>query len=272
MSRTLLPVLSLVAALGAAPVAWSAGPAPAAAPSPSAAPAVTGQVLEVQQSGPYTYLRIKTPKGETWAAVQSVNVAKGAQVTIANPIVMEKFESKALKRTFDSIVFGMLQEPGGAAAGPAAKGAPRPQGGGMAGAMAAGTGGPGGAGIQAGHAGMPSAVPSAAPAPVKVTKAEGPDGRTVAEVYATKGKLKDKAVVVRGQVVKVSLGIMGKNWVHLRDGSGAEADGSNDLLVTTQDKAAVGDVVVARGTVRTEVNLGSGYNYAVLVEGAALKK
>jgi hypothetical protein len=42
--------------------------------------------------------------------------------------------------------------------------------------------------------------------------------------------------------------------------------------VTTKDEAAVGDIVNARGTVRTDVNLGSGYNYAVLIENAAVRK
>jgi hypothetical protein len=106
----------------------------------------------------------------------------------------------------------------------------------------------------------------------KVPKAEGAEGRTVAEVIGGKARLKDKTIAVRGQVVKVSLGILGKNWVHLQDGTGSAADGSNDLIVTTQDKPAVGDVVHARGTVRTDVNVGSGYSYAVLIEGATLRK
>jgi hypothetical protein len=58
------------------------------------------------------------------------------------------------------------------------------------------------------------------PPPVKVAKATGPEGRTVEEVMPGKARLKDKTVVVRGQVVKVNLGIMGKNWVHPRDGPG----------------------------------------------------
>jgi hypothetical protein len=72
--------------------------------------------------------------------------------------------------------------------------------------------------------------------------------------------------------VKVSLGIMGKNWLHLQDGTGTGTDGTNDVLVTTHDVAAVGDIVTAKGTVRTDVNLGSGYSYAVLIEDAALNK
>ncbi len=105
-----------------------------------------------------------------------------------------------------------------------------------------------------------------------VAKATGPDAKTVAQVVAGKAALKDKTVLVRGQVVKVNLGILGKNWVHLQDGSGSAADGSNDILVTTKDPAAVGDVVNARGTVRTDVTVGPGYAYGVLIEDAALRK
>jgi hypothetical protein len=107
---------------------------------------------------------------------------------------------------------------------------------------------------------------------VKVPKATGPDARTVAEIIAKGADLKDKPVAVRGKVVKYTAGVMGKNWLHLRDGSGSAADNTNDLVVTTKDETKVGDVVLARGTVRTDVNLGSGYSYKVLVEEATLQK
>jgi hypothetical protein len=223
-------------------------PGAQAMPAGAAKGVVVGQVLEVKQAGAYTYLRLKTNEGETWAAVSAAQVVPGALVRIANPTVMEKFESRSLQRSFDKIVFGSLEAPGAA-------GAP----GGAAPAMTRPT--PGAGGAQA-----------AVPAPVKVSRAQGPEGRTVAEVVGGRAGLKDKRVVVRGQVVKVNQGIMGKNWLHLRDGSGSDADGSNDLLVTTRDIAAVGDIVAASGTVRVDVKLGSGYGYAVLVEDAALKK
>jgi hypothetical protein len=107
---------------------------------------------------------------------------------------------------------------------------------------------------------------------VAVARATGHGSKTVAEIVAGKTALKDKPVVLRGQVVKVNLGIMGKNWVHLRDGTGSAVDGSHDILVTTQDTVAVGDVVTAKGTVRTDVTLGPGYAYVVLIEDAALRK
>lgn len=116
------------------------------------------------------------------------------------------------------------------------------------------------------------ALPVAATPVAKVAKATGPDAKTVAEVVNGKATLKDKPVVVRGQVVKFNADIMGKNWLHLQDGSGSAKDGSHDILVTTQDKAAVGDIVNARGTVRTDVTVSPGYAYAVLIEEAAIRK
>jgi hypothetical protein len=107
---------------------------------------------------------------------------------------------------------------------------------------------------------------------VKVAKAEGPEGRTVAEVVTGKDKLKDKPVLVRGKVVKFTPQVMGRNWIHLQDGSGSAADNTHDVLVTTTDKAAIGDVVLAKGVVHTDKDLGSGYSYKVLIEDATLQK
>lgn len=217
-----------------------------ALPLPAAsqgAPSVQGEVLEVQTVEGYTYLRLKTRNGEEWAAVTTPDVKKGAQITIANAMLMSNFESKGMKRRFEKIYFGDVVQ-GGA---PAAKPAGPP-------ATPHGT----------------TKAPSASMAPV--AKAKGAEGRTVAEVVKGKVKLKDKTVQVRGRVVKVNSGIKGKNWLHLQDGSGAAQDGSNDLIVVTNDNVSVGDVVLARGTVRTQVNVGAGYNYDVLVDNATLKK
>ena len=200
------------------------------------APPLTGEVVESRDVQGYTYLRIKTASGETWAAVPTSVVKVGSQVGIANPVTMQNFESKTLNKRFDKIVFGQIVDPLAKPAAPA------------------------------------SAAPASASAITKVTKAVGPDAKTVAEVVTGKAGLKDKTVLVHGQVVKASTGILGKNWLHLRDGSGSAAAGTHDVLVTTLDNAAVGDIVNARGKVRTDVDLGSGYAYAVLIEDASLRK
>jgi hypothetical protein len=105
---------------------------------------------------------------------------------------------------------------------------------------------------------------------VRVEKASGADARTIAEVYGQRTALKEKGVTVRGKVVKFNEGIMGRNWVHLRDGTGT--DKTNDLTVTTDAKVAVGDVVVVKGTVRVDRDVGTGNTYPVIVEDARVVK
>lgn len=111
----------------------------------------------------------------------------------------------------------------------------------------------------------------ASPEPIKVEKAKGADAYTVAETYEKAGKLDKKPVVVRGKVVKISKGIMGKNWTHLRDGSGDAGKGTNNLVVTSQDEPKVGDVVTAKGTLYKDKDFGAGYLYQVIVEEATIK-
>jgi hypothetical protein len=212
--------------------------------APPATAAVKGEVLEVKDVDAYTYLRLKTKDGEVWAAVNKTPVRKGAEVTVENATVMNNFASKSLNRTFDTIVFGNL-------AG--------------AGAIAAPTGG----GMGTMHAGLPQPADTV---DVKVPKASGADARTVAEIVGTKAALKGKTVLVRGKVVKYTPGVMGKNWIHLRDGSGSATDKTNDVLVATKDETKIGDVVLAKGVVRIDVDLGSGYAYAVMVDEATLQK
>lgn len=226
----------------------AAAPFVGAADKPAAPAAagtfITGEVLEVQNVESYSYLRLKTAQGETWAAVPTAAVQKGAKVSIENAMVMKNFESKALKKTFDSVVFGTLGT--GQRATPAA-----------------------GQQATAPHA-MP---PKAVDAPdVRVPKATGANAKTVAEIMAKPADLKDKPVLVRGKIVKYNPSIMGKNWIHLRDGTGSAADQTNDVLVTTAEQAKVGDIVTVKGVVRTDKNLGSGYSYKVIVEEATLQK
>lgn len=106
---------------------------------------------------------------------------------------------------------------------------------------------------------------------VKVPKATGPDARTVAEVFAQRAALKGKTVTVRGKVVKYNAGIMGKNWIHLRDGTGAEGK-DNDVTVTSQDVAAKGDVVTVQGTVALDQNIGMGTPYPIIIQDAKVTK
>lgn len=123
--------------------------------------------------------------------------------------------------------------------------------------------------IYFGSLAQPTAAASLVPV-TKVARAGGADGRTVAEVYRDRAKL--KTVTVRGQAVKVSSGILDRNWVHLRDGSGSSAAHDDDLVVTTVDEVKVGEEVVAQGKVVVDKDLGSGYRFEVLVEDAKVTR
>lgn len=107
--------------------------------------------------------------------------------------------------------------------------------------------------------------------PIKVEKAKGKDAYSVGELYEKSGTLDKKTVSVRGKVVKVSRGIMGKNWVHLQDGSGDAGKGTNNVVVTSQEDPKVGDVVTARGTLYKDKDFGAGYQYAVILEEGKFK-
>lgn len=249
-----------------------AGEAPAA--NPPAAGVVKGEVLEVQNVANFTYLRLKTDSGEIWAAVINTEIKKGAVVTIENAIVMKNFESKALKRTFPAILFGSLGGSAATASGRAVMGGSSMSGGAMGGSAMSGpaTGGAGmnGHALGTAYATIPGKkLDTINDAPVP--KAKGANARTVAEIIQKAASLKDKRVLVRGKIVKYNAGIMGKNWIHLRDGSGSAADDTNDILVTTVNDAQLGDVVTVKGIVHNDRDFGAGYAYKVLIEEATLQ-
>jgi hypothetical protein len=208
--------------------------------SPPQFSTVQGEAVEVIDVDAYTYIRLKTKEGDKWVAVTRAVIKKGEAITVNGASLMPNFESKTLNRKFEKIWFGNLGGP----AGKQAKADANPHG---------------------------SAQPVAA-STEKVAKATGADAKTVAEVFGGKSALKDKPVTVRGKVVKVNAGVMGKNWLHLQDGTGKAADNTHDLIVTSQEVANVGEVVSVKGTVRTDVKLGSGYAYDVMVENATLAR
>ena len=231
-------------------VAAPTQPGTGAPAAPAGGEAISGKVLERIDASPYCYLRLKTAKGEVWVAVPEAQIEKGAEVTLVSAMLMNNFESKTLKRTFPEIYFGNLAPAGGAAAATPAVAAPAP-----------------GANPHAQVANTTATIEVG-----KVDKASGSDARTVAEIWAQKGSLKGKTVTVRGKVVRYSAGVMGKNWMHLQDGSGDAGKGTNDITVTSLDGAAKGDVVTAKGTVTTDKDFGAGYTYSMIIEDAKVQK
>ncbi|WP_304543492.1 OB-fold nucleic acid binding domain-containing protein [Sulfurimonas microaerophilic] len=94
---------------------------------------------------------------------------------------------------------------------------------------------------------------------------------TVAEMFKNREKYVAKKVTVRGKVTKVSSGIMGKNWVHIQDGS--RFKNMDDLVfTTTQNTPKPGDIVYASGKLEKDKDFGYGYFYPVIIEESNFKK
>jgi hypothetical protein len=199
---------------------------------PEPAPLV-GTIVERADAGPYTYLRLRTPEGDVWAAVPATTLEVGTLATIDKPMLVKRFESRTLARTFERIYFGTL-----ANAGPPSRPAPT----------------------------LPPPVRS-----LHVRPLDGGTSVTVADVFARRAELKDQVVSVRAQVVKVIPQVLGRCWLHLRDGSGSKEAKDHDLTVTTTARAAVGDIVLVTGTLRLDREVGPGYAYPVLLEDAAVE-
>ena len=245
---TLLALIFHFAIVQASDVAPnSPGLAGAAEPS---GPPVSGTVLEVKDVDSFSYLRLRTGKSETWAAVTRSAFKVGDAVRLEQTLIVNNFESKSLKRTFPTLVFGKVAMAGAKpATAPVSPDAAPDQ-------------------LPAGH---PVPAAAAVVEELKVSKAVGTNARTVAEILSKASELKDKPVLVHARVVKFNGGILGRNWVHMRDGSGLAAQGTHDLVATTADVVKAGDIVTVHGLVHTDRDFGAGYAFRVILEEATLR-
>ena len=241
-------------------------PPPAQAPMPPPTVGIEGKITETMDAAGYTYVNVETATGNQWVAIPETKVEVGQEVALASGMEMQNFESKTLGRTFDSVIFssGINPHAGGAAAPAEATG-----GGSFAEAMQA-EGGMNTAAAPMGGSGGSSAaaVPSAE---VQVEKATGENAYTVGEIFEKKGELDQQKVTVRGKVMKVSPMIMGKNWIHLQDGTGDAASKTHDLVVTMMAEPEKDSVITIEGTLYADKDFGSGYRYDVIIEEAEVK-
>lgn len=257
LSAGLAACTATPAGSAAAPAGQTATPPPASAAPAASVETVTGTVVETMNSGGYTYMRLQTGQKDVWIAASEMSVTKGESLTAPLEMPMANFHSNTLNRDFPMIYFVTQVARAGqalqaAAGSPAAPVAPMPM----------SSHAPTGASAQAApQAAAVTVQPNAPPA----------GGLSIAETWAKRASLAGKAVTVRGTVVKVNNSIMGSNWLHLQDGSGKAADGTNDLTVTTDAIVKVGDVVTATGTLAVKKDFGSGYSYEAILEKATIK-
>jgi hypothetical protein len=227
---------------------------------------ISGKILTTMDSGGYTYLEVQSGAEKRWVAIPETTVKVGDDITYYEGMVMENFHSKTLDRTFDAILFspGLVKAASGAPA-PAAKN----EGDDSFGAAVQAEKQNQGKAPQAMSGGSLGAIVPLEDT-LTIEKATGPDSYTVEELHNKAKELNGKTVRVRGKVMKFSPLIMGRNWVHIQDGTGNPMHNSHDLVVTTDASVETGAVVTFTGVLAADKDFGAGYKYAVIIEQGSL--
>ena len=199
-----------------------------------------GKAVSVLNVPSYTYVELEENGERIWIAAPTMGVDVGDKVWASKGIEMREFYSKVLDRTFPVIYFvGRAEAEGKSSQGVDGKTSQ----------------------------GIDKPKTSASPVKGSVAKAKG--GYTLEELFDKKEKLGGKKVVVRGMVVKASGKIMGKRWFHLQDGTGSK--GVLDLVLTSDNDADAGDIVLVTGVLGLGKDFGQGYKYDVIIEDAKIK-
>ncbi len=201
----------------------------------------TGIVVETMTTGGYTYANVKNNGVTGWVAFPPATVKVGQEASFTGCMLMTDFHSKSLNRTFPMIKFcGALKESAEAEH------------------------------LKKKSTGSKVVVPPSNEK-ISIQPAKGKDAHTVADCFAKSAGLDKKIVEVRGKVMKVTSGIMRKNWVHIQDGTGSPSMNNNNLVVTMQEEPKVGSIITISGTLYKDKDFGAGYKYNVIVEQATIK-
>jgi hypothetical protein len=229
---------------------------------PSEARIHTGKVLSKIDAGRYTYIEIDTDDGTIWAAVPLQQVSVGDTARIYGDMPMREFYSPSLDRRFELIYFAAAATITSSKASNEVEDAVKSGESKQAVTSAA---------LKPAAAASPT-CPSEMMDPAQVDfsgieRAEG--GKTIAELFENKSGLAGQQVTLRGRVVKCLSGILGRNWLRLRDGTAGPGD-ANVLTITSEEAAGIGSTLVVRGTVAVDKDFGHGYAYDLLLEDASI--
>jgi hypothetical protein len=238
---------------------------------------VSGKVIETMDAAGYTYIHVDTGNEKQWVAIPQTELKAGDKVTYLNGMIMSNFQSKSLNRTFPTIIFSPGLEgqkpmnPHGTMP-PKEAATPEPK---SSNSFAAAVQAEGGSAPDPQPEQLVSGGSAGAVAPfseITVEKATGDNSVTVAEVFKNKDDLNGKTIRIRGKVIKYNPNIMGKNWIHIQDGTGNPMENNHDLVITTTEEVSTDQIIVVEGKMTANKDFGAGYKYSAIVEEAILIK
>ncbi|MGB3224658.1 MAG: DNA-binding protein [Desulforhopalus sp.] len=237
--------------------------------TPSDVPTASGTIIETMNASGYTYMLIENQMKQTWVAIPGAKVETGETVSYYEGIEMKNFNSKSLNRTFETVIFspGLADQKAADTQNKENPKQPAPTDSFTAAIQAEKEN------VQPDISTAVSGGSAGAIAPleeISIEKATGDNGYTVEEIFEKAKQLAGEKVRVQGKVVKFSPMIMGKNWIHIQDGTGDPLHNTHDLVVTTGETVAVDSIVTIEGQLAAEKDFGAGYKYSAIVEDAAI--
>ena len=193
-------------------------------------------VNDVLHTEKYTYLDVTENDKQFWVAVPRKEVEKGETYYYVGGLLKKNFKSKEYDRVFETVylVSDVRKDP-----------------------------------IYTGNTTVAQALSSVGDEDDHVDDQEiikPEEGISLEELFNNKEKYAGKEVEIRGKCVKVNNQIMGRNWIHIQDGTGGEKP--YDLTVTTSADVSVGTVVTFTGKIGLNVDFGAGYKYDIIMEDA----
>jgi hypothetical protein len=192
-------------------------------------------VKEILPTANYTYLNVLEGEMNFWIAVNSVDAKVGETYFYVGGLLKNNFESKVLNRVFDELyLVGNL--------------------------VSANHGNE----LNSNNVNNESIVSNSIKA--NIVKQKG--SIKISEIVNNQKKYEGQTVQIDGECTKINIGIMGKNWIHLKDGSKDDFD----LVITSDELISVGSVVTIKGDLVLNKDFGAGYKYDLIIENGVIVK
>lgn len=194
-------------------------------------------VEEILPTSKYVYLYVKEGNDKFWIATIKKDVQVGKAYFYKGGLLKTNFESKEHNRVFDKIYLVSNI-------------------------------------VESDHGGSMSNPVSSAPNnsnEVRIASSEIVEVKgsiKIAELVNNAGIYEGKVVQISGKCVKLNPNIMGRNWIHLQDGSKDDFD----LVITSEIPIPEGTQITMEGKVVLNKDFGAGYRYDIILEEGKIVK
>ena len=195
----------------------------------------TVTVNEILPTEKYVYLNVNEADEKFWIATGKQEVVIGEKYFFKGGLLKTNFESKEYNRVFNKVFLVSKLVP-------LKHGNPSK------------------------HGGKSEKSASKTANNFKLTFDHGKEFVKIADLVNNPSKYAGKKIKMTGQCTKMNANIMGKNWIHLKDGTKDDYD----MVLTSSTAVPEGHIIKVEGTVSLDKDFGSGYRYNILVEDAIM--